>query len=374
MSRNRDRTAPMAAASQPRATPSSLKPARFAGVLSAFALALLLLLAPSARSDELRLLTMREGTAWYAFGATLYKLLKDELPEGVHLVVLPRGGGVVNPLAVAAGKADLAIANVATARWAYEDKAGSSSTQAESNLRALAGGLNQVWFMILARDDLIQRAGSTDLKTILHADRAPRIVMKPRGSSVPPLAGRIFEILDTSREDILRRGGSIHQVSASQIPALLRGGGADLYLEAGPLGHPTVTEACLTTPLRFLALPDVVLEALAKEGLASSPLPPFFKGQDQPVPSVDLGTVLIAHSGLSDEIAYLITKTLCQNQAAMARAHKAWSRFDPSRAGLPARTGLPLHPGAARYYREQGWPADDSSEDGPVRDGQPAGP
>jgi TRAP transporter TAXI family solute receptor len=209
--------------------------------------------------------------------------------------------------------------------------------------------------MVLAREEFLEKSGATDLETILTGNQPVRIVMKPRGSSVPLLADRMLEILGSSRRDFERRSGSILQIPAAQIPALLRAGSADLYLEAGPLGHPTVTEATLTSSLRFLPLSPKLLEAFEKDGLPSSPIPPFFKRQPDPIPSVDLGTVLIARADLSDGIAYLITKTLCENQQAMARAHKAWSRFDPAHAAMPSLTGVPLHPGAERYYRERGW-------------------
>jgi TRAP-type uncharacterized transport system substrate-binding protein len=67
-----------------------------------------------------------------------------------------------------------------------------------------------------------------------------------------------------------------------------------------------------------------------------------------------MGTVLIANEILSDDLAHLITKTVCENRDKMAAAHKAWADFDPAVAGLEENTAMPLHPGAARYYQEKG--------------------
>ena len=102
-------------------------------------------------------------------------------------------------------------------------------------------------------------------------------------------------------------------------------------------------------------LPDGVLSELAKQGLNPLPLPKWFKGQSAPTKAVDLGTVLIANKSLPDDIAYTITKTLCENQKAMAAAHKAWASFKPEEAWKPEKTGIKLHPGAERYYKERGW-------------------
>ena len=51
----------------------------------------------------------------------------------------------------------------------------------------------------------------------------------------------------------------------------------------------------------------------------------------------------------------MITKTVCESKADMVAAHKAWGNFKPENAWKPENTGVPLHPGAIRYYKERGW-------------------
>ena len=77
--------------------------------------------------------------------------------------------------------------------------------------------------------------------------------------------------------------------------------------------------------------------------------------------------MLIAHRGLSEDLAYLVTKTICERHRTLAKAHKPWSRFDPRRAGDPQETGVPLHPGARRCYEEQGWLERPNEKDGDER-------
>jgi TRAP-type uncharacterized transport system substrate-binding protein len=84
-------------------------------------------------------------------------------------------------------------------------------------------------------------------------------------------------------------------------------------------------------------------------------MPKQFKGQTGPTKVLDIGTQLVAHKDMPEDLAYLITKTICENKEAMAQGHKAWANFDPKVAGKPENTGIPLHPGAERYYREKGW-------------------
>jgi len=61
---------------------------------------------------------------------------------------------------------------------------------------------------------------------------------------------------------------------------------------------------------------------------------------------------LITHDGVSDEVAYQMTKQLFENLDTLVASHQAASQIDITNAleGMP----IPLHPGAERYYREQG--------------------
>ena len=56
--------------------------------------------------------------------------------------------------------------------------------------------------------------------------------------------------------------------------------------------------------------------------------------------------------GASNEVAYGMTKALWTNLGLLTAAHAAAKAIDPKRAleGMP----VPLHPGAAKYYKEVG--------------------
>ncbi len=59
---------------------------------------------------------------------------------------------------------------------------------------------------------------------------------------------------------------------------------------------------------------------------------------------------------MSEEEAYIITKTLCERYKDLQAAHKGLAKFDPeTRAWKSEEVGVPLHEGALRYYQEKGW-------------------
>ncbi|MGY5449979.1 TAXI family TRAP transporter solute-binding subunit [Agarivorans sp. MS3-6] len=61
---------------------------------------------------------------------------------------------------------------------------------------------------------------------------------------------------------------------------------------------------------------------------------------------------LAVHADVDEEFVYLLTKTIYENLGFLQAIHKATNAMalEKALAGLPA----PLHPGAARYYREAG--------------------
>ncbi len=298
---------------------------------------------------------MPPGTSWYVFSATLAQMLEERMPSGVGVEVIARGGAIGNPTLVERGQATIALAQVATAVWARDGDPRAFRGVKHPNIRALAGGLNLVWMVAALSEDYIARTGNDTLEKALLSNRPARIIMKPPGSSVPIVADMIFDALGTSRDQIKAAGGDIIQVATNQIPDMMRDKRADLYFESAIRGHPALTEVATITPVRFLDFSEGLLEALAKQGLRPHPLPAWFKGQRGPTQAADCGTVLIAHKDLPEELAYLITKTICEQRDVMVRAHRAWADFDPATSGRVESTGIDLHPGAERYYREKGW-------------------
>ncbi len=70
-----------------------------------------------------------------------------------------------------------------------------------------------------------------------------------------------------------------------------------------------------------------------------------YPGQLKPLHTVGLDLLLVCRADLSAEVAYALTRALFEEFPQRLRR-----QFDPQRA--PA-TVIPLHPGAARYYRER---------------------
>lgn len=333
-----------------------LPPIRSIGLACLAALFAILLGAPRAHSaEDIRIVAGRNGTPWHAFASGLAGALRKALPE-TKVRLIRRGNGYWNPIFVNSRRAEFGLSNVASASWAYRGNKIAYNEKKYQQLRAVMGGLRPVWITAMLRESYIRRTGFFSLDQALTAERgAPRIVMEPAGSMVPIIADMILAAMGSSRQVLRERGGDVLQVGAQQIPSMIRDDRVDLYFEAAVADHPVVLETALTGNVRFVDLPERALTVLEKSGLKPRPLPRWFRGQDGPVNAVDMGTMVIVHQDVAEEVVYAMVRTLVERREMLAQTHGAFHDYDPRGNWSVRGSGVPLHPGAAKFYRERGW-------------------
>jgi TRAP transporter TAXI family solute receptor len=301
-------------------------------------------------TDALTIGAMPVGSGWYVAGAAIAQVLKPALPKH-DVEVIARGGGVANPMVVEQGKADIALSNVATSVWAANGEELYHGKKAK-HIRALIGGLNPVYMAMMVRNDFIEKTGLDTMDKIFTSGKPLRIVMKPQGSNVPPTVDMILAAYGLDRAKIKAQGGEIIQVNPAQIPGIIREGRADILLDTVLKGHPMITEVALTGNIRFVDLSKRALDKLSQNGLKPAQFPQWFKGQNGPTWGADFGTELIARDSVPDDVAYKVVKTFMDQRADLVKAYPAFAAFKPKDAAKKENTGIPLHPGAIKYYKE----------------------
>jgi TRAP transporter TAXI family solute receptor len=80
----------------------------------------------------------------------------------------------------------------------------------------------------------------------------------------------------------------------------------------------------------------------------------MYNNNPQPTQTYGVLATLVASSKASDETVYQLVKATFDNFDEFKKLHPAFAGLDPAKMvqdGLSA----PLHPGAAKYYKEKGW-------------------
>ena len=77
---------------------------------------------------------------------------------------------------------------------------------------------------------------------------------------------------------------------------------------------------------------------------------------DNPNPTETYGVLatLVTSAKVPDDVVYKLVKATFENFDEFKKLHPAFANLDPAKMvkdGLSA----PLHPGAAKYYKEKGW-------------------
>ena len=77
-----------------------------------------------------------------------------------------------------------------------------------------------------------------------------------------------------------------------------------------------------------------------------------YKSLDKDIPTLGIVTSMIVHKDLSDDLVYKMTKAFWDNHAEFVKVKSVWKKVILKDAVNGA--AVPIHPGAAKYYKEQG--------------------
>lgn len=288
------------------------------------------------------------GGGWFTMAAGLSALIAEENPE-LRIRVVP-GGGLANSTRVNNNQSHMGwgIDAFTAAAARGEDPYNAR----HENLRSLGTGYSPTEHNLLRRAD----AGPEGMREIL-TQRGLRIASPQRSSTDEMTLQRILRFLGTSPDAIRNGGGRYLNGSYADISSAFADGQVD-YLYAA-LAKPA---AILTEigqgrrPARLVGFPDDVRRHLIQayayaEGVLPAGTYPALQTGDLMVTTMD--SVIMVHSTVPDEVAYRITRTLIRNRGQrLVNIHASMGAWNPAVSWR--YDGVPLHPGAARAFREAG--------------------
>jgi TRAP transporter TAXI family solute receptor len=119
-----------------------------------------------------------------------------------------------------------------------------------------------------------------------------------------------------------------------------------------------VTEASIGRTLRILNFPPDLLASLGKYGITPGKIAPntYPKAANagEEITTASAGSVIIANKSMADDTAYRIAKAIHENLDQFRKIHGSLVPYQLKDA--VTGTGLPLHSGAEKYYKEKGIP------------------
>ena len=288
------------------------------------------------------------GGGWYTIAAGIAALVRDENPD-VQLRVVP-GGGVANSTRVNNNQSQMGFGIDAFTAAAVkgEDPYG----QKHERLRSLGTGYSPTEHNLLRAADK-----PSDNMRELVTQRGLRIGTPQRSSTDETTFQRILRFYGTSPDRIRSEGGRYLNGSYADIAAAYGDGQVDYLYVALAKPAAILTEVGQgRRPSRLVAFPDDLrrhlIDAYAyNEGVLPAATYPLLQSADLRVTTMD--SVIMVHDTVPEDVAYKVTRTLIRNKGPrLTQIHASMAGYDPAVAWRYA--GCPLHPGAARAYREAG--------------------
>jgi uncharacterized protein len=285
--------------------------------------------------NRLVIATGGQGGVYYTLGHAYAAAAGERW--GVAVDVLTTAAAVENLQLIAAGKADVAFATAdAAALAAFGQKPFAGPVP----LVALAG-LYDDYLQIVVRADSAVRAVA-DL-------RGARVSTGSANSGTEIVARRVLEAAGLDEAADIKR----HRMSAAASADALHANRIDAFFFTGGLPTPAVAELARKTPIRILPVAEEMATLQDRYGdfyLTRSIPASTYPGLDGEIATLGIANVLVARRDLPERAAFELTALLFEAKPRLAAAHAEGRRLD-RRAAL-ATYPVPLHPGAARYYRE----------------------
>ncbi|WP_240512159.1 TAXI family TRAP transporter solute-binding subunit [Pseudoruegeria sp. SK021] len=299
-----------------------------------------LIAAPFTASAQEFINVLTGGTSgvYYPLGAGLANIYGEQI-DGVRTQVQSTKASVENLNLLQDGRGELgfALGDSVAAAWAGDADAG--FPQKLDKLRGIAA-IYPNYIQIVASGE----SGITDFAGL--ADKSLSVGAPASGTELNARA--IFGALDMSYDDL----GKVEYLPFAESVELIKNRQLDATLQSSGLGVASIRDLASSLPITVVAVPASVAETLGAPYVAATIPAGTYDGQTEDVATVSISNFLVTNEDVSDDIAYAMTKQLFENLDTLAASHQAAKQIDIANAiaGMP----IPLHPGAERYYREQG--------------------
>ena len=287
----------------------------------------------------INILTGGTSGVYYPIGVGLSQLYSNGI-EGSKTSVQATKASVENLNLLQSGRGELALAlgdSVADA-WNGVEDAGFKAPL--KKLRAIAGTYPNYIQIVASKE-----SGITTLADL----KGKRISVGAPKSGTELNARAIFKAAGLSYEDM----GKVEFLPYAESVELIKNRQLDATLQSSGLGMAAIRDLAATLPITFVAIPADVTAKIDNAAYQAASIPAgTYDGQDSDVATVAINNILVSHEGVSDEVAYQMTKLMFDNLERLGNAHSAAK--DIKLEGAAKDLPIPLHPGAERFYKEAG--------------------
>jgi TRAP transporter TAXI family solute receptor len=264
---------------------------------------------------------------------------EKEVP-GLQIQLTP-GAGIANVRGVDEGKAQIGFGNSSST---VDGLAGRPPFQKKTTKVCQVANLYPQYFQVVALND-------SNVKS--YADlKGKALVTQPRGNTSEQLTAAVLKLHGMDYHSLSKAS---FQASYTDAVSMMKDGHAQVMTLGTTAPASAVMDLASARDVHLVPVDQKTMDQLRKANPGFHELTiksGTYPKQDQDVHVVGYSTHIIAACDLPEDTVYKMTKAMAQHVDAMSAVVKPI-------AGLTAKSmavdiGVPLHKGAAKYYKEVG--------------------
>ncbi len=304
-------------------------------------IAALLLTSNSAKAQSaefINILTGGTAGVYYPLGSALTKIYGDNI-KGSKVQVQVTKASVENLNLLQEGKGEIAfvLGDSAKDAWAGNEDAGFKSKL--DKLRII-GAIYPNYVQIVA-------SKGSNIKTLADL-KGKRISVGAAKSGTELNARAVLAAAGMSYKDL----GKVEYLPFAESVELIKNRQLDATLQSAGLGVASLKDLANSVEINVVAVPADVVKKMGAPFIPGTIPAETYKGQSTAVSTTAIVNYLVTRKDVSDATAYQMTKLFYENLPALVAAHSAAKDINVKDAA--SNPPLPLHPGAAKYYKEKG--------------------
>ena len=296
--------------------------------------------AVSAQSQQfVNILTGGQSGVYYPLGVALSQIYAKAIPN-VRSTAQVTKASAENLNLLQAGRGELALALGDSVSNAWQGNAEAGFKTKLDKLRGLSATYNN-YIQIVANAD-------SGIKTLADL-KGKRISVGAAKSGTELNARAILKAAGLTYADL----GKVEYLPFGESVELMKNRQLDATLQSAGLGVASIRDLATAIKIVVVAVPADVVAKVGDAAYQPTIIPAnTYTGQTADVATAAIPNFLVTHAGVSDDLAYQMAKSMYENIDTLYAAHNAAKAIKRDNAikGMP----IPLHPGAAKYYKEVG--------------------
>ena len=281
---------------------------------------------------------------YYPTGGAICRLVnKNRKEHGIRCSAESTGGSIYNINTIRAGELEFGVAQ---SDWQYHAYNGTSKFEDKGKFDKLRAvfSVHPEPVTVVARDDS-GIANITDVK-------GKRMNIGNPGSGTRGTWEVMEGVLGWERSDLALAG----EMKSAETGAAMCDGKLDAYFWL--VGHPSaLTQESLASCASHLvnvSTPEIDALIADKPYYRTATIPAGMYNNEKDVTTFGVGATFVTSADVPEEVVYVIVQAVFENLDQFKKLHPAFANLKQEemiKDGLSA----PLHAGAEKYYKEQGW-------------------